>query len=75
MSVGRSGKQTLAVIVRTTSTVKKIAKDGQSGILTSFGVKKQASTLAAHGIAKLFPRRKNNVEIALLYTALKRNVL
>ena len=48
MPVRHSGKQTLAVIVHTISIVKKIAKDGQSGILVPFGVKKQKSTLAAY---------------------------
>ena len=61
MSVRRSDKQTLAVTVQTISTVKKIDKDGQSDILMPFGVKKQKSTLAAYGIAKIFPHRKNNV--------------
>ena len=61
MSVRRSDKQTLAVIVHTISIVKKIAKDGQSGILMPFGVKKQKSTLAAYGIANIFLHKKNNV--------------
>ena len=39
MSVRRSDKQTLAVIVHTVSIVKKIVKDGQACILMSFGVK------------------------------------
>ena len=38
-------------------------KDGQSGILMPFGVKKQKSTLAL---------KKNNVNVALLYTAVKK---
>ena len=59
MSVRRAGKQTLAVIVHTISTVKKTAKDGQSGILMPFGVKKQKSTLAAYGITNIFPHQKN----------------
>ena len=50
MSVRRSNKQTLDVIVHTISTVKMIAKDGQSGILVPFGVKKQNSNLAAYGL-------------------------
>ena len=60
MSVRRSDKQTLAVIVHTISIVKKIAKDSQSYILMSFGVKKQKSTLAAYGIANIVPPIKNN---------------
>ena len=44
MSVRRSDKLTLAVIVHTISTVKKIAKVDQSGILMPFGVKKHKST-------------------------------
>ena len=44
MSVRRSDKQTLDVIVHTVSILKKIAKDGQSYILMPFGVKKQKST-------------------------------
>ena len=44
------------------SIVKKIVRDGQSGILMPFGVKKQKSTLAAYGSAtNIFPRKKNNV--------------
>ena len=39
MSVRRSDKYTFAVIVYTISIVKKIAKDGQYGILKPFGVK------------------------------------
>ena len=61
MSVRRSDKQTLAVIVHILSIVKKIAKDGQPGILMQFGVKKQKSTLAVYGIANIFLHRKNNV--------------
>ena len=61
MSVRSSDKQTLAVIVHTIKIVKKIAKDGQSSILMSFGVKKQKSTLAAYGIANIFPHKKHNV--------------
>ena len=62
MSVKRSDKQTLAVIVHTTSIVKKVAKDGQSGILMSFSVKKQKSTLAAYGtVSYIFPHKKNKV--------------
>ena len=41
------------------SIVKKMVKDGQSGILMSFDVKKQKSTLAAYGIASIFPHRRN----------------
>ena len=41
-------------------------KDGQSGIFMPFGVKKQKSTLAAYIALK-----KNNVDVALLYTAIK----
>ena len=40
ISVRRSDKQTLAIIVHTISIVKKIAEDDQSGILMPFGVKK-----------------------------------
>ena len=63
MSVRRSDKQTLAVIVHTISIVKKIARAGQSGILMPFGVKKQTSTLAACGIANTFLHlhKKTNV--------------
>ena len=43
VSVRRSDKQTLNVIVHTISIVK-IAKDDQSYILMPFGVKKQKST-------------------------------
>ena len=71
MSVRRSNKQTLAVIVHTISIAMKIVKDGQSCILMSFGVKMQTSTIAAYGIAKSLPHRTNNVLIALLYTAIK----
>ena len=39
MPVRHSDKQTLAVIVHTISIVKKIAKDGQSGILMQADVK------------------------------------
>ena len=49
MSVRRSDKQTIAVIVHIICIVKKIAKDGQSVILMPFGLKKQKSTLAAPG--------------------------
>ena len=38
----------------------------------SFGVKKQKPTLTAYGIANIFPHKKNNVWLALLYTALKK---
>ena len=58
MSVRCPDKQTLAVIVHTLSIVKQIAKDGQSGILMAFGVRKQNST---YGIANIFPHKKNNV--------------
>ena len=58
MSVRRSDKHTLAVIVHTISIVKKIAKDGQCGILMPFGVKNQK--LTAYGIANIFPHKKNN---------------
>ena len=61
MSVRRSDKQTLAVIVHTISIVKKIAKDGQSGILMPSGVKKQKSTLTAYCIANIFTHKKNKV--------------
>ena len=62
MSVRRSDKQTHAVIDHTIRIVKKIAKDGQSGILMPFGVrKKEKSNLAAYGIANIFPHKKNNV--------------
>ena len=60
MFVRRSDKQTLSVIVHIISIVKKITKDGQSGILMRFGVEKQKSTLAAYGIANFFPHKKNN---------------
>ena len=60
MSVRRSDKHTLDVIVHTISIVKKIAKDCQSGILMPFGVKKQKSTLTAYGITNIFPHKKNN---------------
>ena len=53
MSVRRPDKYTLAVIVHTISSVK-IAKDGQSGTLMPFGVKKQTSTVTACGIANIF---------------------
>ena len=72
MSVRRSDKQALAVIVHTISIVKKIAKVGQSRILVPFGVKKQKSTLTAYGIANIFPHKKKNVYTALLYTVLKK---
>ena len=39
--VRRYDKQTLAVIVHTLSIIMKIAKDGQSGMLMPFCVKKQ----------------------------------
>ena len=57
MSVRHSDKHTLAVIFHTISIVKKIAKDGQSGILMPFDVKKQKSTLTKCGIAtcNIFP--------------------
>ena len=42
-------------------------KDGQSGIFMPFGVKKQKSTLAAYIALK-----KNNVDVVLLYTVIKR---
>ena len=42
-------------------------KDGQSGIFMPFDVKKQKSTLAAYIALK-----KNNVDVALLYTAIKK---
>ena len=42
-------------------------KDGQSGIFMPFGVKNQKSTLAAYIALK-----KNNVDVALLYTVIKR---
>ena len=61
MSVRRSDKQTLAVIVHTISIVKKVAKDGQSCILMPFGVKKQKSTLAAYGTANIFPQKMDKV--------------
>ena len=61
MSLRRSEKPTLTVTVHTISIVKQIAKDGQSGILMPFGVKKQKSTLAAYGITNIFPHKKNNV--------------
>ena len=60
MSVRRSDKQTLAVIVHTISIIKKIAKDGQSYILMPFGAKMQKSTLATYGIANIVPHRTNN---------------
>ena len=59
ISVRRSDKQTLAFIVHTMRIVKKIAKDGLSGIMMPFDVKKQKSTLA--GIANILPHKKNNV--------------
>ena len=37
-----------------------------------FGVKKQKMTLVTYGITKMFPLKKNNVYIALLYTALEK---
>ena len=42
-------------------------KDGQSGIFMPFGVKKQKSILVAYIALK-----KNNVDVALLYTVIKR---
>ena len=54
-------KQALNVIVNCISIVKKIAKDGRSGILMPFGVKKQNATLAAYGIANNVPHKKNIV--------------
>ena len=57
MSVRRSDKQTLAVIVHTINIVMKIAL---SYILLSFGFKKQTSTLAAYGIANIVLHKKNN---------------
>ena len=51
----RSDKQTLAFIVHTMRIIKKLAKDGLSGILMPFDVKKQKSTLAAYGIANILP--------------------
>ena len=59
MSVRRFDKRTLAVIVHTVSTVKKIAKDGQSCILMSFGVKKPKSTLVTYGIANIVLHKNN----------------
>ena len=56
----RSGKHILAVIVHTIRIAKKAAKDGQAGILMSFGVIEQTLILAAYGITKIFPYRKNN---------------
>ena len=41
-------------------------KDGQSGVFMPFGVIKQKSTLAAYIALK-----KNNVDVALLYTVIK----
>ena len=61
MSMRRSDKRSFAVIVHTISILKKIAKDDQSGILMPFGVKKQKSSLAAYGIANIFPHKKNIV--------------
>ena len=61
MSVRHSDKYTLAVIVHTISTVKKIAKDGQSDMSMPFGVKQENKTLAIYGIANIFPHKKNNV--------------
>ena len=61
MSVRRSDKQTLTFIVHTISIIKKIAKDGKSGILTPLGVKKHKSTLAAYGIANIVPHKTNTV--------------
>ena len=60
MSVRRSDKQTLAVIVHTISIAKKIAKYSQFGRLIPFGVKKQNLTIAAYGIANIFPHKKIN---------------
>ena len=60
MSVRCSDKQTLTVTVHTIRIVKKIAKDGQSGILMPFGVKQQQSTVAACGIANIFLQKKND---------------
>ena len=57
MYVRRSVQQTLAVIVHTISIIKQIAKDGQFGILMLFDIKKHKSTLAAYGIANIFPYR------------------
>ena len=34
-------------------------------------VSKQKSTLTAYGIANIFPHKKNNVQLALMYIALK----
>ena len=61
MSMRHSEKLTLTVIVHTISTVKKVAKDEQSGILMSFGIKKQKSTLTAYSIPNIYPHKKNNV--------------
>ena len=60
MSVRRSEKQTLAVIVPTVTIVKRIAKGGQAYILMPFDVKKQKSTLAAYGISNTAPHKKKN---------------
>ena len=61
MSVRHSDKRTLSAIVHTISIVKKIAKDDQSGLLMTFGVKKQKSNLAAYSFANIFLHKKNNV--------------
>ena len=76
MSVRHSNEQTPAVIVHTmhVSIVKKIAKDSQSGILMPFDVEKRKSTLAAYGIANIFPHKKTNSTIIYILP-LKSNVL
>ena len=47
--------------------IKNRDKDGQSGIFMPFGVKQQKLTLAADIALK-----KNNVDVALLYTVIER---
>ena len=65
MSMRRSDKQAFAVIVHTKSIVKKIANDGQSGILMPFDAKKRKSTLAAYGIANIFSHKNSTFVYAL----------
>ena len=53
MSVRRSDKQTLAVIVYTVSIWKKIDKEGHSGMLIPFGVKAIKALQALHDTSPL----------------------
>ena len=66
MSVRLSDKHTLVVIVHTISIVKKIAKDCHLAYSCHLVSKKAKIDL------NIFPHKKNNGKIAILYTALKK---